>query len=142
MQIMYQKCRLVHADLSEYNLLYHMGKLVIIDVSQSVDLDHPRALVFLREDCTHGTVTVQSQCSRRKRVVQSQCSHRTVAAQSQCSPVQSRCSCSAVAEQSRCSRSTIADDKRDGAPLTLRLGRALRGNAVSVNLLGENQILQ
>ena len=25
----------------------------IIDVSQSVDLDHPKALDFLREDCKH-----------------------------------------------------------------------------------------
>lgn len=53
MRIMFQKCRLVHADLSEYNILYHQGKLAIIDVSQSVDLDHPHALDFLREDCTH-----------------------------------------------------------------------------------------
>jgi hypothetical protein len=55
MRTMFQKCRLVHADLSEYNILYHEGHLVIIDVSQSVDLDHPHCLVFLREDCTHVT---------------------------------------------------------------------------------------
>jgi len=29
------------------------GELVMIDVSQSVDLDHPRALHFLREDIQH-----------------------------------------------------------------------------------------
>ncbi len=29
------------------------GELYIIDVSQSVDLDHPKALDFLREDCKH-----------------------------------------------------------------------------------------
>ncbi|GLC41017.1 hypothetical protein PLESTM_001146700 [Pleodorina starrii] len=50
---LFQKCRLVHADLSEYNILYHKGELYIIDVSQSVDLDHPKALDFLREDCKH-----------------------------------------------------------------------------------------
>ncbi|KAF5838403.1 RIO1 family-domain-containing protein [Dunaliella salina] len=50
---LYQTCRLVHADLSEYNILYHKGQLWIIDVSQSVDLDHPKALDFLREDCKH-----------------------------------------------------------------------------------------
>lgn len=50
---LYQKCHLVHADLSEYNILYHQGQLYIIDVSQSVDLDHPKALDFLREDCKH-----------------------------------------------------------------------------------------
>ncbi|PNS20448.1 hypothetical protein CAC42_5898 [Sphaceloma murrayae] len=47
---MYQVCRLVHADLSEYNILYHEGKLWMIDVSQSVEHDHPRSLEFLRMD--------------------------------------------------------------------------------------------
>lgn len=50
---MYRQCRLVHADLSEFNILYHDGKLVIIDVSQSVEHDHPHALEFLRKDCTN-----------------------------------------------------------------------------------------
>lgn len=50
---MFQRCRLVHADLSEYNILYHEGRLAIIDVSQSVDLDHPRCFDFLREDLLH-----------------------------------------------------------------------------------------
>ena len=31
---MFQVCRLVHADLSEYNILYYAGRLAIIDVSQ------------------------------------------------------------------------------------------------------------
>ncbi|KAL1884452.1 Serine/threonine-protein kinase rio1 [Paecilomyces lecythidis] len=50
MRTMYQTCRLVHADLSEYNILYHNDKLYIIDVSQSVEHDHPRSLEFLRMD--------------------------------------------------------------------------------------------
>ena len=50
MRRMYQVCRLVHADLSEYNILYHEGRLYIIDVSQSVEHDHPRSLEFLRMD--------------------------------------------------------------------------------------------
>ncbi|KAG6242688.1 hypothetical protein E4U24_005627 [Claviceps purpurea] len=50
MRKMYQVCRLVHADLSEYNILYNKGLLYIIDVSQSVEPDHPRSLEFLRMD--------------------------------------------------------------------------------------------
>jgi RIO kinase 1 len=50
MKRMYQSCKLVHADLSEYNVLYHLKKLFIIDVSQSVEHDHPRSLEFLRMD--------------------------------------------------------------------------------------------
>lgn len=82
---MYHVCKLVHADLSEYNILYHHnsstpaevpssntptvnqdsdpaqsdtahsthkdpGTLYIIDVSQSVEHDHPSAYDFLRSD--------------------------------------------------------------------------------------------
>ncbi|KAI1500419.1 RIO1 family-domain-containing protein [Biscogniauxia marginata] len=50
MRRMYQVCRLVHADLSEYNILYDNNQLYIIDVSQSVEHDHPRSLEFLRMD--------------------------------------------------------------------------------------------
>ncbi|KAF0972834.1 hypothetical protein FDP41_009083 [Naegleria fowleri] len=48
---MYQKAKLVHGDLSEYNLLYFKGRVYFIDVSQSVENDHPNALEFLRKDC-------------------------------------------------------------------------------------------
>eukprot|EP00123_Amoebidium_parasiticum_P013304 comp21887_c0_seq1/m.31347 comp21887_c0_seq1/g.31347 ORF comp21887_c0_seq1/g.31347 comp21887_c0_seq1/m.31347 type:complete len:632 (-) comp21887_c0_seq1:489-2384(-) len=51
MRILYQDCRLVHGDLSEYNLLYWKHMVYFIDVSQSVEHDHPRALEFLRSDC-------------------------------------------------------------------------------------------
>lgn len=50
MRRLYQVCKLVHADLSEYNILYHNQRLYIIDVSQSVEHDHPRSLEFLRMD--------------------------------------------------------------------------------------------
>ncbi|QLL33187.1 hypothetical protein HG536_0E00980 [Torulaspora globosa] len=49
-RLLYQVCRLVHADLSEYNAIIHMGKLYIIDVSQSVEPEHPMSLDFLRMD--------------------------------------------------------------------------------------------
>lgn len=47
---MYQRCRLVHGDFSEYNLLWHDNQVYVIDVSQSVESDHPSALDFLRKD--------------------------------------------------------------------------------------------
>ncbi|XP_019398569.1 PREDICTED: serine/threonine-protein kinase RIO1 isoform X1 [Crocodylus porosus] len=53
MRRMYQDARLVHADLSEFNMLYHNGDVFIIDVSQSVEHDHPHALEFLRKDCAN-----------------------------------------------------------------------------------------
>jgi RIO kinase 1 len=55
MHKMYHECHLVHADLSEYNILYHNKQLYLIDVSQSVEHDHPHAVDFLRMDCTNVT---------------------------------------------------------------------------------------
>ena len=52
---LYNKCKLVHADLSEYNLLYCDSSIFVIDVSQSVENDHPMALEFLRKDCSNIT---------------------------------------------------------------------------------------
>ena len=49
---LYQRCHLIHADLSEYNLLYFQSEIWMIDVSQSVEHDHPMALDFLRRDCS------------------------------------------------------------------------------------------
>lgn len=50
---LYNVVKLVHADLSEFNILYHDGSVVIIDVSQSVEQEHPQAFEFLRKDCTN-----------------------------------------------------------------------------------------
>jgi RIO kinase 1 len=55
MRNLYRKCKLVHADLSEYNMLVLNEKLIIIDVSQSVEHDHPHSLEFLRTDITNVT---------------------------------------------------------------------------------------
>lgn len=50
---LYRECGLVHADLSEYNMLWWHDKVWIIDVSQAVDITHPKALEFLHRDCSH-----------------------------------------------------------------------------------------
>jgi len=41
---------LVHADLSEYNIMYWREKPWIIDVAQAVHLGHPHSLEFLERD--------------------------------------------------------------------------------------------
>jgi len=47
---LYTKAGLVHADLSEYNIMMWKGQIVLFDVSQSVPLEHPMADQFLRRD--------------------------------------------------------------------------------------------
>jgi len=47
---MYQKAKLAHADLNEYNIMYWKGEPVIIDVSQAVPINHPYAYEFLMHD--------------------------------------------------------------------------------------------
>ena len=51
MTAMYHQCRLVHADLSEYNLLWHDGQVWVIDVSQSVEIENSNSYEFLLRDC-------------------------------------------------------------------------------------------
>jgi len=46
---LYHKARLVHADLSEYNIIY-TPKIYFIDISQAVLLEHPLSLTFLYRD--------------------------------------------------------------------------------------------
>ena len=48
----YRDAKLVHADLSEYNILYNevKEKFFIIDVSQAVLTDHPKSSEFLLRD--------------------------------------------------------------------------------------------
>lgn len=50
--LLYNKADLVHSDLSEFNVLYD-SEPVIIDMGQSVTLDHPMARKFLERDVTN-----------------------------------------------------------------------------------------
>jgi len=47
---LYRKAGLVHADLSEYNVMIWENQPVIFDVSQAVPLEHPMADQLLRRD--------------------------------------------------------------------------------------------
>lgn len=50
--LLYNKADLVHADFSEFNVLYN-GEPVVIDMGQSVTLEHPMATKFLARDVTN-----------------------------------------------------------------------------------------
>jgi RIO kinase 1 len=50
MRLLYQKARLVHGDLSEYNILLYEDEPVIIDMGQAVMLEHPMSREFLARD--------------------------------------------------------------------------------------------
>ena len=47
---MYKKAKIVHADLSPFNILYHKNRPYIIDLGQGVLLEHPNSDDFLRRD--------------------------------------------------------------------------------------------
>jgi RIO kinase 1 len=47
---LYQDANLVHGDLSEFNILYHNKKPLVIDISQAVSNQHPKAEYFLVRD--------------------------------------------------------------------------------------------
>lgn len=52
MRLLYKEAKLVHADLSEYNILIDTKDLspIFIDMGQSVTLEHPNAREFLYRD--------------------------------------------------------------------------------------------
>jgi len=48
--LLYQKAKLVHGDISEYNVMIWRNRPVLFDVAQAVPLEHPMADSFLRRD--------------------------------------------------------------------------------------------
>ncbi len=50
---LFQKAQLVHGDLSEYNILVEKDECYLIDVGQSVVLEHPLASDLLIRDATN-----------------------------------------------------------------------------------------
>lgn len=53
MKDMYHGASLVHADLSEYNILWLDGRCWFIDVGQAVEPKHPGARGYLLRDCNN-----------------------------------------------------------------------------------------
>ena len=50
--VSWQKANLVHGDFSPFNILWHEGRPVVIDVGQAVIDSHPKAKEFLVRDVT------------------------------------------------------------------------------------------
>tara|TARA_B100000686_G_scaffold330115_1_gene391992 strand:- start:1227 stop:2111 length:885 start_codon:yes stop_codon:yes gene_type:complete len=55
MAVIWQTCDLVHADFSEYNILWRQGAPWVIDAGQAVTTRHPSANEFLVRDVTRLT---------------------------------------------------------------------------------------
>ncbi len=53
LSLMIRPGRLVHGDLSPWNVLYWEGKCVLIDVAQAIPADHPEARRLLDRDIAH-----------------------------------------------------------------------------------------
>jgi len=47
---LYQRAKLVHGDLSEYNIMIWKNQPILFDISQAVPLEHPMADQLLRRD--------------------------------------------------------------------------------------------
>jgi RIO kinase 1 len=50
MRLLHHKAKIVHADLSEFNILYHNSKPFLIDFSQATSIKDQRALEYLQRD--------------------------------------------------------------------------------------------
>jgi RIO kinase 1 len=61
---LYKKAGLIHADLSEFNILFG-DRPFVIDMGQSVTTDHPRAFQFLKRDIANINHFFSSRCEVR-----------------------------------------------------------------------------
>jgi len=61
-ETLYTKAELIHADLSEFNILYG-DKPYLIDMGQSVTRDHPRAFAFLMRDIKNINRFFKNRCT-------------------------------------------------------------------------------
>jgi RIO kinase 1 len=68
MKTLYQKAGLVHADLSEFNILFS-DRAFVIDMGQAVTLDHPKAKSFLARDIANVNRYFGNLCSVRNEKV-------------------------------------------------------------------------
>ncbi|MEM3627478.1 MAG: serine protein kinase RIO [Candidatus Bathyarchaeia archaeon] len=50
---LYRRAKLVHGDLSEYNIIIWRGRPVLFDMAQAVPISHPMADFLLRRDLTN-----------------------------------------------------------------------------------------
>lgn len=59
--LMISKAGIIHADLSEYNMLNLNEKIIIIDCAQAVLMSHPKAKEFLERDLKNMTNYISKQ---------------------------------------------------------------------------------
>jgi len=53
MTMLYQRAKLVHADLSEYNIFKTDGGVMLFDFGSAIDIRHPNSQQFLLRDAVN-----------------------------------------------------------------------------------------
>jgi len=64
--ILWTDAKLVHGDLSEYNILYGRGHPYLIDMGQAVTIEHPHAPGFLKRDLEQINRFFAGRCKTRE----------------------------------------------------------------------------
>jgi RIO kinase 1 len=65
MKTLFNEAELVHADLSEFNILWDGEHPIIIDIGQAVTPNHPRAIAFLVRDIKNINRYFENRCTIR-----------------------------------------------------------------------------